>query len=226
VGNAVRRSAGLSTMDRLPVRLDVTDFEVAETERRATAAVALCIDLSFSMLMEGRWGPMKQTALALSHLIATRYPQDALQIIGFDKYALPLTQQELATVDTDRPKGTNLQHALRLAGRHLRKHPEADPVVLVVTDGEPTAHLRDDGEAVFAWPPTRETIWATIAEVDLLTRYGATLNLFMLGEDDGLRRFVDAVARRSGGRVFTPDAAELGRYVVASYIRARRGRRG
>ena len=188
--------------------------------------MALCVDLSFSMVMEGRWGPMKQTALALSHLIATRYPQDALQIIGFDLYALPLTQQELAAVDPDRPKGTNLQHALRLAGRHLRRHPDADPVVLVVTDGEPTAHLLDDGEAVFSWPPTRQTIRETIAEVDLLTRYGATLNLFMLGEDDGLRRFVDAVARRSGGRVFTPEAEDLGRYVVSSYIRARRGRRG
>jgi uncharacterized protein with von Willebrand factor type A (vWA) domain len=225
LGNAVRRSFAVAG-PALPVQLDVADFEVAETERRATAAVALCVDLSFSMVMEGRWGPMKQTALALSHLIATRYPQDALQIIGFDLYALPLTQQELAAVDPDRPKGTNLQHALRLAGRHLRRHPDADPVVLVVTDGEPTAHLLDDGEAVFSWPPTRQTIRETIAEVDLLTRYGATLNLFMLGEDEGLRRFVDAVARRSGGRVFTPEAADLGRYVVSSYIRARRGRRG
>jgi uncharacterized protein with von Willebrand factor type A (vWA) domain len=221
LANAVRRRGA-----ELPVQLDVADFEVAETERRATAAVALCVDLSFSMVMEGRWGPMKQTALALSHLVATRYPQDALQIIGFDLYALPLTQQELAAVDPDRPKGTNLQHALRLAGRHLRRHPDADPVVMVVTDGEPTAHLLDDGEAVFSWPPTVQTIRETIAEVDQLTRYGATLNLFMLGEDDGLRRFVDAVARRSGGRVFTPDAEDLGRYVVSSYIRARRGRHG
>jgi len=108
----------------------------------------------------------------------------------------------------------------------VEEDPDAEPVVLVVTDGEPTAHLLDDGEAVFAWPSTRETIWATITEVDLLTRYGATLNLFMLGEDEGLRRFVDAVARRSGGRVFTPDAEDLGRYVVSNYLRARRGRRG
>jgi len=224
VGNAVRRAAGRGA--RLPVQLDVLDFEVAETERRTTAAVALCVDLSFSMISEGRWGPMKQTALALSHLIATRYPQDALQIIGFGRYALTLSQQELAAIEPEMVQGTNLQHALRLAGRHLRRHPDAEPVVLVVTDGEPTAHLLDDGEAVFAWPSTRETIWATITEVDLLTRYGATLNLFMLGEDEGLRRFVDAVARRSGGRVFTPDAEDLGRYVVSNYLRARRGRRG
>ncbi|WP_285787882.1 VWA domain-containing protein [Micromonospora sp. NBRC 101691] len=210
----------------VPVRLAVDDFEVMETERRASAAVALCVDLSFSMVSEGRWGPMKQTALALSHLVATRFPQDALQIVGFGRAAVPLSQQELAAVEPDMVQGTNLQHALRLAGRHLRRHPGAEPVVLVVTDGEPTAHLDpDDGEPVFHWPPLRETVEATIREVDRLTRYGATLNIFMLGEDPGLRRFMDAVARRSKGRIFTPDTDDLGEYVVSDYLRARRGRR-
>ncbi|MFG2102466.1 VWA domain-containing protein [Micromonospora echinaurantiaca] len=210
----------------VPVQLAVEDFEVVETERRASAAVALCVDLSYSMISQGRWGPMKQTALALAHLMATRFPQDALQIIGFGRQALPLSQHELAAVEPDLEQGTNLQHALRLAGRHLRRHPDAEPVVLVVTDGEPTAHLDpDDGEALFHWPPLPETIEATIREVDRLTRYGATLNLFMLGDDDGLRRFVDAVARRSRGRMFTPDLDDLGEYVVSDYLRARHGRR-
>jgi uncharacterized protein with von Willebrand factor type A (vWA) domain len=168
---------------------------------------------------------MKQTALALSQLVATQYPQDALQIIGFSKYAMPLSQAELAAVEPDMDKGTNLQHALKLAGRHLRRHPESEPVVLVVTDGEPTAHLDEDGEAFFWWPPLPETVQATVQEVDVLTRYGATLNIFMLGEDPGLKRFVDAVAQRSGGRVFSPSADELGRYVVDDYVRARRGKR-
>ena len=214
----LRRGAGT------PVQLEVEDFEVVETERRASAAVALCVDLSVSMVLEDRWGPMKQTALALSHLIATRFPQDALQIIGFGLSAAPLSQTELAAVEPDPEKGTNLQHALRLAGRHLRKHPGSEPVVLVVTDGEPTAHIGTDGPE-FWWPPLRETIEATVVEVDQLTRYGASLNLFMLGEDPGLRRFVDAIARRSGGRVFTPEVEDLGRYVVSDYVRARRGRR-
>ncbi|SCF35346.1 Uncharacterized protein, contains von Willebrand factor type A (vWA) domain [Micromonospora viridifaciens] len=210
----------------VPVQLAVEDFEVVETERRASAAVALCVDLSYSMISQGRWGPMKQTALALSHLMATRFPQDALQIVGFGRTAMPLTQQELAAVEPDLQQGTNLQHALRLAGRHLRRHPGAEPVVLVVTDGEPTAHLDpEDGEAYFHWPPLPETIEATIREVDKLTRYGATLNLFMLGDDPGLRRFVDAVARRSRGRMFTPDLDDLGEYVVSDYLRARHGRR-
>ncbi|MEU9515014.1 VWA domain-containing protein [Micromonospora sp. NPDC048169] len=210
----------------VPVPLAVEDFEVVETERRASAAVVLCVDLSYSMISQGRRGPMKQTALALSHLMATRFPQDALQIVGFGREAMPLTQQELAAVEPDMQQGTNLQHALRIAGRHLRRHPGAEPVVLVVTDGEPTAHLDpEDGEAYFHWPPLPETISATIREVDRLTRYGATLNLFMLGDDPGLRRFVDAVARRSGGRMFTPDLDDLGEYVVSDYLRARHGRR-
>jgi uncharacterized protein with von Willebrand factor type A (vWA) domain len=209
----------------VPVRLAVEDFEVAETERRVSAAVALCVDLSISMVLEDRWGPMKQTALALAHLIATRYPQDALQIIGFGLTAAPLSEVQLAAAEPDWEKGTNLQHALQLAARHLRKHSGSEPVVLVVTDGEPTAHNAPDGP-IFAWPPIRETIEATVVEVDQLTRYGTSLNLFMLGEDPGLRRFVDAIARRSGGRVFTPEPEDLSRYVVSDYVRARRGRRG
>lgn len=225
IGNAVRRRAASRDPRPLPVRLDPDDFEVAETERRASAAVALCVDLSYSMFADGRWGPMKQTALALSHLVATKYPQDALQIVGFGKYAQALSQGELAAIEPTIEKGTNLQHALKLAARHLRRHPGAEPVVLVVTDGEPTAHLEEDGEAMFWWPPLPETVRATVREVDQLTRFGVTLNVFMLGEEPGLRRFVGKIAERNGGRVFSPDAAELGRYVIDDYVRARRGRR-
>ena len=219
VSNALRRG-GLARGGLL-----VEDFEVVETERRTSAAVALCVDLSFSMVHEGRWGPMKQTALALSHLVQTRFRQDALQVIGFDRTARRLNPVQLAEIEPEWVQGTNLQHALLLAQRHLRRHPDAEPVVLVVTDGEPTAHLLGDGSSYFDWPPTRATIRATVAQVDELVRSGATLNLFMLGEDPGLARFVDAIARRSGGRVFTPDIGRLGEYVVADYLRARRGRR-
>jgi uncharacterized protein with von Willebrand factor type A (vWA) domain len=220
---AVRLDAGTSR--GAGVRLDVEDFAVAETERRTMAAVALCVDLSFSMFQEDRWGPMKQTALALSHLVSTSFRQDALQVIGFDRTARGLTALQLAQVEPAWVQGTNLQHALMLAGNHVRRHPEAEPVVLVVTDGEPTAHLLRDGTPYFRWPTTAPTLTATIGEVDALTRYGATLNFFMLGEDAGLVRFVDAVARRNGGRVFTPDAGRLGEYVVADYLQARTGRR-
>ncbi len=222
VSNAVRRGGVRSA--GAPALL-VEDFEVVETERRTTAAVALCVDLSYSMVHEGRWGPMKQTALALSHLVQTRFRQDALEVIGFNRVARRLTPVQLAEVEPEWVQGTNLQHALLLAGRHLRRHPDAEPVIMVVTDGEPTAHLLADGTPYFDWPPTRETIRATVAQVDEVVRWGATLNVFMLGEDPGLARFVDAIARRSGGRVLTPDIGRLGEYVVADYLRARRGRR-
>jgi uncharacterized protein with von Willebrand factor type A (vWA) domain len=216
---------GGSGRARGAVTLEVEDFEVTETERRTSAAVALCVDLSFSMVQDGRWGPMKQTALALNHLIETRFRQDALQVIGFNRLARRLSPVQLAEAEPEWVQGTNLQHALILASRHLRRHPDAEPVVLVVTDGEPTAHLTGDGGAYFRWPSTSETIRATVAQVDELARYGATINTFMLGEDEGLARFVDAIARRAGGRVFTPDIGRLGEYVVADYLTARRGRR-
>lgn len=219
VSNALRRGW------RPSAPLLVEDFEVVETERRTSAAVALCVDLSFSMVQEGRWGPMKQTALALSHLIATRFRRDALQIIGFNLAARRLSPVELADVEPEWVQGTNLQHALMIATRHLRRHPDAEPVVLVVTDGEPTAHLLPDGTPYFDWPTTPETVQATVRQVDQIARYGAGVNFFMLGDDPGLARFVDAVARRAGGRVFTPDAERLGEYVVADYLRARGGRR-
>ena len=198
---------------------------MAETDAPHGAAVALLVDLSFSMVQEGRWGPMKQTALALSHLIQSRFRQDALQIIGFDRTARKLTPMQLAEVEPEWIQGTNLHHALLLAGRHVRRHPEAEPVVLIVTDGEPTAHLEADGLPVFQWPTTPATVRATVGEVDALTRYGVALNFFLLGDDPGLARFVDSVARRNGGRVFTPDVGRLGEYVVADYLRARAGRR-
>ena len=157
VANALRRS-GLGPDG---VALEVDDFEVTETERRTSAAVALCVDLSFSMVHDGRWGPMKQTALALNHLIETRFRQDALQVIGFNRLARRLTPVQLAEAEPEWMQGTNLQHALLLALRHLRRHPDAEPVVLVVTDGEPTAHLTGGGEAYFRWPTTSETLRAT-----------------------------------------------------------------
>ncbi|MFT4167404.1 MAG: hypothetical protein QM650_19380 [Microlunatus sp.] len=233
VANALRRSmvspsagrSGLPVPGHGGMALAVEDFEVIETERRTTAAVALCVDLSYSMVSDGRWGPMKQTALALNHLIETRFRQDALQLIGFNRYARRLSPLQLAEIEPDWIQGTNLQHALILAARHLRRHPDAEPVVLIVTDGEPTAHLADDGEAYFQWPTTSVTLRATVAQIDELSRYGATINTFMLGDDPGLARFVDAIARRCGGRVFTPDIGRLGEYVVSDYLNARRGRR-
>lgn len=214
--NAVlRRASGVD--DRV---LHVDDFVVAETERRSQAAVALCVDLSFSMVQQERWEPMKQTAIALAHLVESRFRQDALQIIGFNLAARPLSALELAEAEPEWVQGTNLEHALMLAGRHVRRFPNAEPVVLVVTDGEPTAHLLG-GDPWFEYPPSPECIRSTVAQVDALSRYGATLNFFRLGDDPGLARFMDAIAKRAGGRVFAPSLDRLGEYVVADYLRTR-----
>lgn len=233
VTNAVLRTAQEPATDRAggSVRLAVQDMAVVETESRSRAAVALCVDLSFSMVSEGRWAPMKRTALALQHLVSTRFAHDSLQVIGFDRHARPMTTTELAHVEPEYVQGTNLAHALALARQHVARHPDATPVVLVVTDGEPTAHNETwtgaDGsvevEAVFSWPPLPETVQATVREVDALTRMRVPIDVVMLGEDPGLVRFVDAIARRNGGRVLSADPDRLGGAVVADYLRARRG---
>jgi uncharacterized protein with von Willebrand factor type A (vWA) domain len=219
VRNAVLRGGA-----QKPVKLHVDDFEVVETERRSGAAVALLVDLSYSMALRGTWAAAKSTALALHTLVSTKYPQDAIEVIGFSKYARVLQPAELAGLSWDMVQGTNLQHALILASRHLAKHPDAEPVVLVVTDGEPTAHLLADGSAWFDWPTHPETLAVTMAEVERISRRGATINIFMLDDEPGLVRFVESVARRNGGRVFSSDADRLGEYVVSDYLRARRGR--
>jgi uncharacterized protein with von Willebrand factor type A (vWA) domain len=208
------------------VALAPDDFEVLETERRTSAAVCLLVDQSYSMLLRETWGMAKATALALHSLVSTRYPQDALEIIGFSRLARTVRPTDLPDLDADVSQGTNLHHALVLAGRHLDRHPEAEPVVLVVTDGEPTAHLEPDGYPWFAYPPERHTIELTLTEVTRLTRRGATINVFMLDDDPRLVAFVDLIARLNGGRVFAPSPERLGDYVVSDYLRARRGRRG
>ncbi|WP_280318208.1 vWA domain-containing protein [Nocardia wallacei] len=220
VRNAVLRSA--STGSRT-VTLDVSDVEIMETEQRARAAVALCVDTSWSMVQDGRWVPMKRTALALHHLIGTRFRSDALDLITFGRYAGTVDLGELTALEPVWEQGTNLHHALLLAGRHLRRHPDAVPVVLVVTDGEPTAHLEPDGEAYFDWPPDPRTLGVTMAQVDALAKLGASVTVFMLGEDPRLAAFVDLMARRSGGRVVAPDLDGLGAAVVSDYLRGRRG---
>jgi uncharacterized protein with von Willebrand factor type A (vWA) domain len=223
VSNALR--GGLPAAGERRVRLEVGVFDVVETERRTTAAVALLVDLSYSMALRGTWGAAKTTALALHALVTTKYPQDAIQVIGFSNYARVLQPKDLAGLSWDMVQGTNLQHALMLASRHLGKHPQAEPIVLVVTDGEPTAHLLPNGAPFFDWPPHPETLALTMAEVEKVSRRGATINIFMLDDEPRLVRFVDAVARRNGGRVFSPDPSRLGEFVVNDYLRARRGRR-
>ncbi|MDX6357532.1 MAG: hypothetical protein QOH37_586, partial [Nocardioidaceae bacterium] len=166
ITNAVVRTAGDGGDTTHGVRLQIGDVEVMETEARTQAAVALLVDTSFSMAMDGRWVPMKRTALALHHLIQSRFRGDHLQLIGFGRHAEVMEIEQLTGLDAMWDKGTNLHHALLLANRHFRKHPNAQPVLLIVTDGEPTSHLEPDGEVYFSYPPHPLTVSYAVRELD------------------------------------------------------------
>jgi len=215
--NGVLRRAG----DPTGPLLDIRDVEVQETEARTQAAVALLVDTSFSMAMDGRWVPMKRTALALHTLIKSRFRGDDLQLIGFGRHAEVMEIEQLTGLDAMWDKGTNLHHALLLANRHFRKHPSAQPVLLIVTDGEPTSHLEPDGEVYFSYPPHPLTVAYAVRELDNAGRLGAQTTFFRLGEDPGLARFIEQMARRVDGRVVTPELDDLGAAVVGSYLGSR-----
>jgi uncharacterized protein with von Willebrand factor type A (vWA) domain len=202
------------------VRLAPEDFEMVEAEQRTETATALLLDLSFSMPLRGHFVHAKRMALALHALIEGRYPHDTLYLIGFSDYARRLQPEDLAAPGFERVYGTNMQHAFLLAGRLLAQHPRAARQVIMVTDGEPTAHL-DGDRAVFSWPPVPETIRLTLAEALRLSKAGVTLNVFMLEESDGLIRFMERLARMTSGRVFLMDDERLGDFVVRDYVRTR-----
>jgi uncharacterized protein with von Willebrand factor type A (vWA) domain len=223
--NAISRTVADGGDPARGLRLEVDDIEVSETEAHTQAAVVLLVDISYSMAAEGRWVPMKRMALALHHLISTRFRGDRLQMIAFGRYARSMDIGELTALPSRREQGTNLHHGLLLAKRFFRQHPAMQPVLLVVTDGEPTAHLLPEGETWFTYPPDPETIRLTITELDRLGRAGAQVTFFRLGGDPGLERFVQRMARRVDGRVVAPDAGDLGAAVVGEYLRAHfRGR--
>ena len=221
---AIQRTATEGEDPRQGVRIRMGDIEVTETEARTRAVVALLVDTSFSMAMDGRWVPMKRTALALHHLVGTRFRGDHLQLIGFGRHASVMDIERLTALEPKSVTGTNLHHALLLANRWFRKHPADQPILLVVTDGEPTAHLEADGRALFNYPPDPMTIRRTIEELEAAGRLGAQVTFFRLGDDPGLARFVDSMARRVDGRVLAPELDDLGAAVVGSYLGSRHGR--
>jgi uncharacterized protein with von Willebrand factor type A (vWA) domain len=174
------------------------------------------------MAAEGRWLPMKRTALALHHLVSTRYRGDRLELVTFGYLAQTMDIDELTGLSAVREQGTNLHHGLLLAEKFFREHPSMQPVLLVVTDGEPTAHLQAEGRPWFSYPPDDETLRLTITALDRVARRGTQVTFFRLGDDPGLARFMATLAERVGGRVVAPDLDELGAAVVDSYLRSRR----
>jgi uncharacterized protein with von Willebrand factor type A (vWA) domain len=227
VFNAIVRSASDQESQGARIKLAPEDFELVDAETRTQTATALLLDLSYSMPLRGHWVHAKRMALALHALIEGKYPEDRLYLIGFSDYARRLDPKDLTAEESiERVYGTNMQHAFLLARRLLSEHPRASKQVIMVTDGEPTAHLVDYGpeygpQAYFSWPPTSETIHLTLAEAMRLSSAGVTLNIFMLEDEPGLVRFMERLASQTGGRVFHTASSRLGDYILRDYVRRR-----
>ena len=221
VMNAVERQGAGS-----PVSLAPDDFEVYRTELRTQAATVVMLDMSRSMLNNGYFLPAKKVALALGALIRSQFPRDALYIIGFSLYAREFTPAELPTLSwSEWNVGTNMHAGLMLSRQLLARHRGGNRQVLMVTDGEPTAHL-ENGEADFSYPPTRRTIEETLREVGRCTRDGITINTFMLERTPWLAQFVEHMTRINHGRAFYVSPEKLGEYVVVDFVERRRRRTG
>ena len=211
---------------RTPVRLRHEDFEIYRSELITSTATAMLVDLSWSMALRGSFQAAKKVALALHNLITSRFPKDSFYIIGFAAYAKELKAHDLPFLQWDEyVLGTNMQHALLLAERLLAKHPAGSKQIIMISDGEPTAHLQD-GRAFFAYPPTAATYRATFSAVKKCTQKDIAINTFMLDADYELKAFMDAIARINGGRVFYTTPEQLGEYILVDYVQHKRTRLG
>jgi uncharacterized protein with von Willebrand factor type A (vWA) domain len=220
VRNAVARTGGGT-----PVALDPEDFEVERTEVLTRTSTVLLLDLSLSMPMRDNFLAAKKVALALHALITSRYPRDYLGIVGFSQVARPLRPEQLPEVSWDFVMGTNMQHALLLARRQLARQSGTRQIVMI-TDGEPTAHLEADGGVFVQYPPVRETVRATLAEVARCTADGIRINTFMLDATEHLRAFVERLTRMNRGRAFFTTPETLGGYVLVDFLDQKRAARG
>jgi uncharacterized protein with von Willebrand factor type A (vWA) domain len=216
VRNAVLRGGGGGGR----VALHPDDFMLTEAESRTSTSTVLLLDMSRSMPMRGHWEHARRMTFALHALISGQYPEDRLHIIGFSDYARELRPADLAAIEWEPVYGTNMEHAFRLAQRRLARDRSTSRQVILVTDGEPTAHLVGE-EVFFSWPPEPETIDKTLKEAARLARSGATMNIFMLEQDPRLSRFIDQLARVVRGRVFAIGDDELGAFIVSDYVRGR-----
>jgi uncharacterized protein with von Willebrand factor type A (vWA) domain len=209
----------LARGERAPnVRLAPSDFEIHDVEDKARAATVLLVDMSRSMLLRGCFLAAKKVAMALDMLIRTRYPHDELHVVGFAYYAREIAPSALASLSWHGYEyGTNLQHGLMLARQLLGRSHAANRSVVVITDGEPTAHF-EGGQVEFSYPPTRQTVRETLREVARCTREGITINTFMLERSRALAEFVERMTRLNRGRAFFATPERLGEYVLVDYV--------
>lgn len=226
VRNALARRAAHRAVDAeptplFPIRLHPDDFEIDHTEQLTRCNTVVMLDLSLSMPMRDNFLPAKKVAMALHALMSSQYPRDFLGLVGFSESACVLTPAQLPTVSWDFAYGTNMQHGLHLA-RQLLNRQTGNKQIIMITDGEPTAHVRADGEVFFHYPPVRETVEATLREVVRCTKDDIRINTFMLDADRGLRQFVEQMTSINRGRVFFTSPDTLGDYVLVDFIEHRR----
>ncbi len=211
---------------RVPVHLEKDDFQVYRSETLTTTATVLMLDLSWSMALRGSFQAAKKVALALNNLIRTQFPKDQLYIIGFAAYARELRQEDLPYARWDESVlGTNMHHALMLAQKLLARNNASTRQIIMISDGEPTAHL-ENGRSYFAYPPSPVTIRETLKEVRRCTRKGIVINTFMLDRNYYLKEFVDQIAKMNKGRVFYTTPERLGQYILVDYVSQKRKRLG
>ncbi|MDP9238075.1 MAG: VWA domain-containing protein, partial [Chloroflexota bacterium] len=206
----------------VPVRLDKDDFEVYRSEQLTQTATVMMVDLSWSMALRGSFQAAKKVALALNNLIRSQFSRDSLYIIGFSAYARELQAEQLPYVRWDESVlGTNMHHALMLAQNLLAKHKSGTRQIIMISDGEPTAHL-ERGRSYFAYPPSPITIRETLKEVKRATQKGIIINTFMLDRNYYLKEFVNQVAKINKGRVFYTTPDKLGQYILVDYVQNKR----
>ena len=215
IRNAVIRGASA------PVRLRPEDFEIEETETVVRSSTVLMLDLSLSMPMRDNFLPAKKVAMALHALISMQYPRDYLGIVGFSEVARILTAEQLPEVSWDFVYGTNMQHGFQLA-RQLLSRQSGTKQIIMITDGEPTAHINDLGEPEFHYPPIRATVDATLLEVARATRERIRINTFMLDPDRSLQTFIAKLTEMNRGRAFYTTPQNLGDYVLVDFIEQKR----
>jgi uncharacterized protein with von Willebrand factor type A (vWA) domain len=205
-----------------PVHLRPDDFEVERTELISQTATVIMLDRSWSMALRGSFQSAKKVALALNNLISSQYARDSLYIIGFSAYASELKAEDLPYVRWDESVlGTNMHHALMIAQKLLAKHTNGTRQIIMISDGEPTAHL-DHGKSYFAYPPSPITIRETLKEVKRCTQKNITINTFMLDRNYYLKEFINQVARINKGRVFYTTPDKLGEYILVDYVASKR----
>jgi uncharacterized protein with von Willebrand factor type A (vWA) domain len=220
VRNAVSR-AGAGT----PVQLTPEDFEIERTETVVRSATVLMLDLSLSMPMRDNFLPAKKVAMALHALISGQFPQDYLGLVGFSKVAHVLTPAQLPEVSWDYDYGTNMQHGLQLA-RQLLSRQTGTKQIIMITDGEPTAHFEPGmAQPYFNYPPVQETIDATVREVIRCTKDDIRINTFMLDATQYLKTFIEKISRMNGGRAFFTTPETLGDYVLVDFVEHKRALR-